>query len=50
MTEKQKEALAIFSDKNIGAIYSNGEWIWPEDVREDENNAVKVLIKKGKLK
>ena len=35
MTQEQKRALQFMEEKNIGAIWVNGQWVWPEDIRNE---------------
>jgi len=44
MTENQKTALRMMYEGNIGALFI-GEWIWPEDIRNDEKKAEAVVIR-----
>jgi hypothetical protein len=45
MTEIQKQALKIMSDRNAGAVRpdSNDDWIQIEDIRQDEAKAAAVV-------
>jgi hypothetical protein len=44
MTEIQKRALEAMDAHDVGAVFSpHSGWIFPEDVREDDQKAVEVL-------
>jgi hypothetical protein len=44
LTEFQKEAIKLMSERNAGSIFV-GEWVWPEDIRNNENKAKLVIAK-----
>ncbi len=50
LSDVQKEVLAWMREGNVGAIPSDGKWLFPEHIRQDDKLAAKILaeIKSGK--
>ncbi len=43
MTEAQRQALKLMAERNAGAIFADGRWIWVNDIRNDEAAALAIL-------
>ena len=47
MSSRQRRALRLMRDANIGAVHTASGWIWPHDVRESETAAHAVISTLG---
>lgn len=43
MSETQRRAMAVMAERNAGAVFAGGRWVWREHVRTDEEAAAAVV-------